>query len=197
MKNFWHHVPASCGDRVFLCVPWLPWWQHCSDDEGAKYRQNNLLNSLLSAHSNGNLQGTKVKQELAQPESGLLALHSFPVVFQSRTWSRGFALFMLCSGFCFLGEGLTSHWVLPNKVVESRCSGSSAGRFQILIGNYMSVRVTGTALHKLLLRTLTTAVTTARIPLPARMRAFTSAQRVVSCFKMNQKIDLKWRKEKK
>lgn len=32
---------------------------------------------------------------------------SFPMVFQSRTWSRGFALFTLCPGFGFAGEGHT------------------------------------------------------------------------------------------
>lgn len=81
--------------------------------------------------------------------------------------------------------------MLPDKGVGSRCSGSSAGRFQILTGNYMSLRVTGAAQHKLQVRTSTSGKDTARIPFPARMRALTSAQRVVSCFKMTQKVELK------
>lgn len=183
-------MPASCDGHVSPCVPWLMYWQHCSGGEGAEYRQKNLLNSLLSAHSNRNLQGAKVNQELAQPESGLLTLCTL-FLWCFRAERGSFPLFMLCSGFVFLGKGLTSLLVLPNKVMGSRCSGSSAGRFQILTGNYMSVRVTGTAQHKLQLRTLTTAVTSARIPFPARMRAFTSAQRVISYIKMTQNIDLK------
>lgn len=43
------------------------------------------------------------------------SLHPSAVVFQSRRWSRGFALFVLCSGFGFLGKGLSLTLSVPRQ----------------------------------------------------------------------------------
>lgn len=117
-------------------------------------------------------------------------LLSFPVVFQSRMCSRGFALFMLCSGFGFSGKGLSLTLSAPKQgggeqVLRIFCRQVPNAHWKLHVSSSYWNCSAQTAVQD---------IDNSCCKHTARMRAFASAQRVVSCFKMTQKVDFKWSK---
>lgn len=102
----------------------------------------------------------------SQPEAiaedcpaGLLSLRTlFPWCFRAERGAEDLPCSHFALGLVFQGKDLPRFEVLPDKAVGSGYSGARAGWLPILTTNYVSVRVTGNAQHKLHFRTLATAV---------------------------------------
>lgn len=166
----------------------LLWWQRSR----VQAKQPPLIPCFLHIQM-GSQPGT-VTARIWAPDS----LLSFPVVFQSRTWSWGFVLLMLCSGFGFLGKELGLNLSAPKQgggeqVLRIFCRQVPNTHWKLHVSSSYWNCSAQTAVQDI---DNSCCKDTARMPFPARMRAFTSAQRVVSCFKMTQKVDLKWSKWK-
>lgn len=71
--------------------------------------------------------GNKHQTETVAQDRVPVSAHSFPVVLQSRTWSKGPASFRFCSGLGFTAEVFTPLWDAPRQGVGSRYPRACAG----------------------------------------------------------------------